>query len=172
VNGYGVINVSKNDSGRITVAFRYDPLFVEKVKTINGRKWHKDKKYWSFPHTDGTLEKILETFKGEEIHLASAFQAKLSTSVIARPKGPKQSPHNFEDLRRELISRKYSYKTVKGYLYYNKDFLGFAVKSPSEITDNEIKDYLLYLVEEKESATSTLNQAINALKFDRINLIV
>jgi integrase/recombinase XerD len=43
--------------------------------------------------------------------------------------------------------------------------LGFAVKSPSEITDNDIKDYLLYLVEEKESATSTLNQAINALKF-------
>ncbi len=43
--------------------------------------------------------------------------------------------------------------------------MGFAVKSPSEITDNDIKDYLLYLVEEKESATSTLNQAINALKF-------
>jgi integrase/recombinase XerD len=52
--------------------------------------------------------------------------------------------------------------------------LGFAVKRPSEITDNDIKDYLLYpapircgvyLVEEKESATSTLNQAINALNF-------
>ena len=29
----------------------------------------------------------------------------------------------------------------------------------------DIKDYLLYLAEEKQSATSTLNQAINALKF-------
>ena len=27
------------------------------------------------------------------------------------------------------------------------------------------KDYLLYLAEEKESATATINQAINALKF-------
>jgi integrase/recombinase XerD len=29
----------------------------------------------------------------------------------------------------------------------------------------DIRDYLLYLAEEKQSATSTLNQAINALKF-------
>lgn len=28
----------------------------------------------------------------------------------------------------------------------------------------QIKNYLLYLVEEKKSATATLNQAINALK--------
>ncbi|MFH1335438.1 MAG: site-specific tyrosine recombinase/integron integrase [Candidatus Zixiibacteriota bacterium] len=73
--------------------------------------------------------------------------------------------YNFEDLRRELVSRKYSYKTVKGYIYYNRDFLNFIGKKPSEINDSDIKDYLLYLAEEKQSATSTLNQAINALKF-------
>jgi site-specific recombinase XerD len=73
--------------------------------------------------------------------------------------------HEFEDLRRELISRKYSYKTVKGYIYYNNDFLNFVNKKPSEINDSDIKDYLLYLAEKKQSATSTLNQAINALKF-------
>jgi site-specific recombinase XerD len=71
----------------------------------------------------------------------------------------------FEDLRRELVSRKYSYKTVKGYLYYNRDFQNFTGKIPSDIDDNDIKDYLLYLAEEKQSATSTVNQAINALKF-------
>lgn len=54
---------------------------------------------------------------------------------------------------------------MKGYLYYNRDFLNFINKKPSEITDSDIKDYLLYLAEEKQSATSTLNQAINALKF-------
>ncbi len=73
--------------------------------------------------------------------------------------------HNFEDLRRELVSRKYSYKTVKGYLYYNRDFLKFTGKNPSEIIDEDIKDYLFHLAEEKKAATSTLNQAINALKF-------
>jgi len=35
----------------------------------------------------------------------------------------------------------------------------------SEINDNDIKNYFLYLAEEKQSATSTLTQAINALNF-------
>jgi len=78
---------------------------------------------------------------------------------------PSSSLYDFEDLRKELISRKYSYKTVKGYLYYNRDFLNFIDKKPSEINEIDIKDYLLHLAEEKEAATSTLNQAINALKF-------
>lgn len=149
------------------VSFPYAPELVEKVKTIEGRRWNKDKKYWSFPNTDGTLEKILEVFKDEEIHITPALQTKLPTPVIARHPEPvewtKQS--HFEDLRKELVSRKYIYKTVKGYLYYNRDFLNFIGKSPYEITDNDIKDYLLYLAEEKQSATYTLNQAINALKF-------
>ncbi len=55
--------------------------------------------------------------------------------------------------------------TVKGYLYYNRDLLSFIGKEPSGINDDDIKDYLLHLAEERQSATSTLNQAINALKF-------
>lgn len=99
--------------------------------------------------------------------LAKPFS--LSPSLANRGEGrfsdKKLSTTTFEDLRRELLSRKYSYKTVKGYIYYNRDFLNFINKKPSEINDSDIKDYLLYLVEEKQSATSTLNQAINALKF-------
>jgi integrase/recombinase XerD len=78
----------------------------------------------------------------------------------------KKTPYTtFEDLRKELVSRKYSYKTVKGYIYYKRYFLNFTGKNPFEVDDNYIKNYLLYLAEEKQSATSTLNQAINALKF-------
>jgi len=32
VDGYGVITVSKDNSGRITVSFHYDPQLVEKAK--------------------------------------------------------------------------------------------------------------------------------------------
>jgi len=159
---------------------------------VEGRKWHKDKKYWSFPDTDGKLEEILKSFEGEEVRVDSALQTELSRPVIARhperSEGtPKQSPEtiqipslakrgegrfsdkkppstDFDDLKRELVSRKYSYKTVKGYLYYNRDFLIFVDKKPSEINDSDIKDYLLYLAEEKQAATSTLNQAINPLE--------
>ena len=158
---------------------------VEKVKTIEGRKWHKDRKCWSFPDSDGTLERILKVFEDEEIHIDPSLQTQLPHPVIARSEATKQSQGNpslvkrgegrfsdkklsatpFDDLKRELLSRKYSYKTVKGYLYYNRDFLNFIDKNPFDIQESDIKNYLLYLAEEKQSATSTLNQAINALKF-------
>lgn len=43
--------------------------------------------------------------------------------------------------------------------------MNFTDKAPSDINDSDIKNYLFYLAEEKQSATSTLNQAINAMKF-------
>jgi site-specific recombinase XerD len=174
------ISISNDLSGRIIVSFSYNPQLVTKIKTIEGRRWHPIEKYWSFPNNDGILEKILEVFGGEQIHIEPALQARLSPTmkadtVIARDEVPKQSQkttstkssyqHNLEFLRGELVSRKYSYKTVKGYIYYNRDFLDFMDKEPSEVNDDNIKDYLLYLAEEKESATATINQAINALKF-------
>jgi len=140
----------------------YNPKFITKVKSIESHRWHPDKKYWSFPNTNGTLEKILKVFGSEDIHLDPALQIKHLSYCQTKLK---QSLHGFEDIRRELISRKYSYKTVKTYIYYNKDFLNFTGKIPSDINGNDIKDYLLYLAEEKQSATSTLNHVINALKF-------
>lgn len=161
------IKISKDiQQGKIVVTFSYDPRFVAMVKTIEGHRWHPDKKCWSFPNTDGTLEKIMKVFKDEEILADPSLQSQLSTfNNPPLTHFGKGGLGGFEDLKRELVSRKYSYKTVKGYLYYNRDFLNFTGKSPIDINDNDIKDYLLYLAEEKQSATSTLNQAINAIKF-------
>ena len=58
MDGYGVVTVSKDSQDGIAVSFPYDPKLVAKVKTIEGRKWHKEEKYWSFLNTDETLKKI------------------------------------------------------------------------------------------------------------------
>lgn len=176
------VSIKRGESGEIRVSFSYIPDFVQRIKTIEGHRWHPDGKYWGFPNTNGTLEKILKVFEGQEINLDPALQNVIVENKVAPAKAEKQfqaesnkisSPlvgedkgeGDFKDLRRELLSRKYSYKTIKTYLYFNRDFLNFISKGPSEITDNDIKDYLVHLAEEKQSATSTLNQAINALKF-------
>lgn len=162
-----VIKILKGELDRIRVFFPYNPTFVKKIKTIEGRQWHSDRKYWSFPNTNGTLKKILKAFDGEKIHIDSALQFHRTTSVIASPvkDGAKQSQNKFEDIRRELLVRKYSHKTVKAYIYFNRDFLRFADKNLYEVNDNHIKNYLFYLAEKKQRATATLNQAISALKF-------
>ncbi|MDA8339008.1 MAG: hypothetical protein M0Z70_06890 [Nitrospiraceae bacterium] len=90
----GRVSSGKDGHGRITVAFSYNPEYIEKVKAIPGHRWHPEGKHWSFPDTNDTLEKILKVFEGEEIHIDPALQAQPSPSVIAR--GP------------EAISRYYS----------------------------------------------------------------
>ena len=67
-------------------------------------------------------------------------------------------------LAQELRLRNFSSKTVKAYTYYNQEILRFAEKSPRGINSQDIKDYLDYLISSGKS-TSTINQAINALKF-------
>ena len=172
--------ITKDQSGRLTVTFPYNSAVVEKIRTIQGRRWHPEGKYWSFPDNEEILAQLLEIFAGKEVSIDPALKAKApigsespftkadSSDEIRQPhtkQEKKPVPACLEALKRELVTRKYSYKTVKGYLYYNRDFLEFTDKTPNDINVNDIKDYLFYLAEERESATSTLNQAINALKF-------
>lgn len=188
-SGNNFVTIVKEASGFLKITFPYSPLFAEKVRTLKGRKWHPEEKYWSVPDSEGIVGKILKVFEGAEVHLDPALKAvtavssgmalplaKSSSELPSLEKGDKRgfSGKNktpippelqLEDLRRELVTRKYSHKTVKSYLYFNRDFLKFSGKAASEINDGDIKDYILYLAEEKESATATLNQAINALKF-------
>ncbi|MFH1624457.1 MAG: hypothetical protein ABID54_04790 [Pseudomonadota bacterium] len=124
MDGYGVVTVGRDDSGIIIVSFFYDPRLVAQVKTIEGRKWHKDKKYWGVPCSDGTLEKILTVFEGEEILLDPTLTPPSPLNLRGE-----RGELAFEDLRRELVSRKYSHQTVKVYLYYNRDLPNFAGKT-------------------------------------------
>ncbi|HQP52067.1 MAG TPA: hypothetical protein PLA06_07805 [Syntrophorhabdaceae bacterium] len=61
-----MIRIEKGDD-RVLVSFPYNPEYVKRIKIIKGRRWHPEGKYWSFPNTNGTLERILKVFEGEEI---------------------------------------------------------------------------------------------------------
>jgi len=115
------IKIGKNPEGRVTVSFPYNPDYISKVKTIEGYRWHPKEKYWSFLFNGDILEKLASMFEGEKLDISPSLQIR-----------------DFEDLRRELISRKYSQKTIRAYLYYNKDFLRFVKKNPAEVTNEDV----------------------------------
>lgn len=112
------IKLEKWDNERIKVTFpHYSPFYVFKIKSIAGCRWHPEEKFWSLPNTDKILKKILKVFENEGIYLDPAL----------KPEGSlKGNHHDFENLRRELISRKYSYKTIKSYIQ--------DIRSTSDIT--------------------------------------
>jgi len=103
------IKISKNSQNGIVVSFPYDPQLVEKIKTIEGRKWHKNEKYWSFPDSEGTTEKILKVFDGEEILIDPSLQSQLSTHIIyiKEAKGRKDRYTMLSDTALNVPARKH-----------------------------------------------------------------
>ncbi len=63
----------------------------------------------------------------------------------------------------ELKSRGFSKKTVKSYLYYNADFLRFVGKSAGEATEEDVKNYMAFLIENRSASTASL--ALAAIRF-------
>lgn len=74
-------------------------------------------------------------------------------------------------MKREMLRRKLSKKTVKTYLYFVDRFLlAHKHKSPREFSKKDIRRFL-YSLEEQEVSGSTLNVAHNALRFMMIDVL-
>lgn len=72
--------------------------------------------------------------------------------------------HNeFKSLRMEMTLRKYSPRTIRIYIYYNKEFLGYVKKSPRRVSTKDIKEYLAFVAQ--KSSSSTVALVLSALKF-------
>lgn len=72
----------------------------------------------------------------------------------------------FNKLKAEIRTRHYSLSTEKSYAQWIRRFLYFHDKKPvNNLTAVEIKDYLEYLAVERKIASSTQNQALNAIVF-------
>lgn len=67
-------------------------------------------------------------------------------------------------LENEMKLRNFSKNTIEAYIYYNKELLRFTNKNSDQITNQDIRDYLLVLVNLGKSS-STINIAVSAFKF-------
>lgn len=70
----------------------------------------------------------------------------------------------FRIFTQEMKIRGFSQKTQKAYFYYNQKFLWFCRKSPREISNQDVKNYIEYLID-KNLTASSVKLAFNALKF-------
>ena len=80
--------------------------------------------------------------------------------------GPGQAPGLFEVLRQEMKLRNYSHKTLTAYRSCLRSFVKyFSPRHPRELSNEDIRRYLLYLIEEKHYSAGSMNQAFNAIRF-------
>jgi len=65
----------------------------------------------------------------------------------------------FQKVREELRLRNYSYKTIKSYISCLRNFVKyFQPKHPRNISNDEVKEYLLHLIEKEKWEASSINQ--------------
>lgn len=81
-----------------------------------------------------------------------------------------QNQDYLENFKREIKLRGYSDNTLENYIYTIENFLKFIQKHPKEISETDIKNYLVYLQQGKNATNSTIHRHLNAIKsFFRIN---
>lgn len=68
-------------------------------------------------------------------------------------------------MQRDMELKNLSPRTIQTYLFCMREFVKHHGRTPEELGDEEIKQYLHYLIKEKKASQSKVNQAYSALKF-------
>jgi len=87
------IKITKGQSGEVTVTLPYNPVHIEKLKEIEGHKWNPEQKCWTFPRSNDTIKNLLAIFRDKDVWVEPSLEQEVVGDL-------------FENLRRELVSRK------------------------------------------------------------------
>lgn len=172
----------------LALFFPNDLELKSRVRKIAGATWSQTNKCWYVANRKDLLGEILAAFKDaawvnltaltknkvQKIDSPKEVQAPVSKPAIAQKEikkavVAKESEESLQLLRmmeQKLNLRGYSKNTCKTYLQQFKEFLRFYSGSPiPDLTEIEIRNYIIYLVEQRKVSKSIQNQAINAIKF-------
>ncbi len=155
---------------RLRVTFPYSPDLVKKIKTVPGHYWHPKEKYWTIYDTEEAIHKFFSLFCCERISFEDSF---LPIARMYLPNLP--APGEEELLRRvteEIKLKGYSPKTNKAYFGHIKRFIRYyRQKKMNELSNEEIREYLLSLINDTQCSEAYLDQVISAIKFLFINIL-
>jgi site-specific recombinase XerD len=70
-----------------------------------------------------------------------------------------------DQMRDDLILKAYSPHTQKAYLRCARHFASHYMRSPEEMGETEVRNFLLHLVRDRQASPATQDMYVNALKF-------
>ncbi len=156
------------------------PDHLATVKNIHGRRWNPEAKLWELPNTRLT-SRFLEKYLKEHLHWT--FQPDLEKlperldSPTVQPFLGKEGPKaKYEAavvaLEECLTLKRYSYKTIKAYKNCFRNFIRhYDHLKPSEITREQIDQYIHFLIKEKHITESYQNQIVSAILHFYIDVV-
>lgn len=171
----------------IAIYFTYDNELKEAIKTIPEARFSATNKCWYVPVAQGMVKNIFKALAGKAwVDKTALDVAKENTSAksiipsnnIKPDKQRTERRKSIEDdlsdyhlqalrmMEQKLKLKNYSSSTLKTYRQQFSEFLHFYHDMyPADISDLDIQNYLLFIVEQKKLSRSAQNTAINAIKF-------
>jgi site-specific recombinase XerD len=145
------------------IRFAYAPELVEKIKKINNRSWHPEEKCWMIPETDGAIKQLLLLFAEDEFSIDPELRSIMTPLFL-------QQPVQGEDkiltkVEKEIKLRGFSLRTRKAYCGDIRRFLRICRKDSTQLDGEDIREYLLQLIDDQTVSHSYVDQVISALKF-------
>jgi len=157
---------------RLGVTIPFNESTIRRLKTIPGHRWESDQQCWSFPRSREALERVLAVFRTDwrilDRDVAEAFGFTIPSKVKQPPVSPtpSQAKSILQVFEQELRIRNYSPKTIKSYLSCLRSFENFfKPRKLSELSNENIREFIIHKIEKEKLSAGTVNQTINALRF-------
>lgn len=162
----------------VTLRFAYNDSLKEAVKKLRGARWSQSRKFWYISKEEFDLSKVFNALRPIAfIDYSALKKAKAEPEPDPGQKPvPEQKPKPKPKSKQEVLipkvyidlldQKRYSENTKSIYKSYFRDFIRyFDGRKLADISKDEINQYILRLIKEKDISTSQQNQRINAIKF-------
>ena len=156
-----------NAAGRILhIYFSFNREIQQQVKRIPMCTWNASEKCWEIPFSERFIAEIKSIAQNSSMN----FLYYETEKPKVKPRKSKFDIRNYRECpveyKNKLIELRYSKNTYAVYTDMFEEFINYYEDYALEdITEGMINDFQRYLVTERQVATSTQNQAINAIKF-------
>ena len=158
--------INHNNKDWYGVKIPYGSPLIPEIKIIPGRRWSNSLKLWLVPFTTENEEVLKILNHSSNSILGVSIKKILKKDIQKENTSEKKGKPVPEEFLLTLERQRYSENTIKTYSYLFKGFINhYSTKTLPELTEEDITNYLSYLVKIKKVSASTQNQAINSIKF-------
>ncbi|WKZ66823.1 MAG: site-specific integrase [Flavobacteriales bacterium] len=187
------------DQRCIALHFPYDAGLIAAARKA-GAKWSSTHRCWWMPNSPEHLKVIFDAFKGlawvdmnglrkqadapaPSRERTKGMRNSASKPVDPSPKAPREPKADapaltslqaqaLADMRRKLEVARYSPRSIQVYLSATKQlFQHFPRKHPNDIRTEDIEAFQHHLATVRKVSNSTLNQAVNAIRYYYMNVV-
>ena len=163
----------------VSLCFEKDYGLISKVKTLKGARWSQSQAYWYIPQSDFKLSEVFERLsevafldysglKENAKSLINEHDKPKDKTSVHRGVADKLSPETeskIEEFSKWMLHKRYSQATIKTYIGTLKNFLLFTAKKPvSEITNQDVVNYVNDVIIRNNLSFAYQNQTVNAVK--------